>query len=96
MSIKQRAPVAGSYLLQLGMLMVSGDVLRSMRRRPCPVCCAFLGRDRDMIIVEKHNVRFWLCESGLQIEDLECGYAFPAGMSEARINVLARIRGRLL
>lgn len=92
MQSQKLAPVSGSYAAHLGRITITGTQLRRSRRRPCPVCCPYLGRDRDMVIVTKRGQRFWICESSLQVEDQDCGFVFPDGIDQSTINKLARAR----
>lgn len=90
------APVKGSYLAYLGTLTVTGNALRGGPRRACPVCCSVLARDRDMIVVRKGGMSYWICESDLQMGDTGCGFAFPVTMSKDAVNRLAVSRGHAL
>lgn len=62
--------------------------LNSNRKRyPCPVCCRFFCRDRDMIFVDDN----YICESIIWEESSSCcDFSFPVGLLEEEITRTAR------
>lgn len=87
-------PQDGSYYHLLGGIIVTGKHLRSLPQKPCPVCCRFKARDRDMIKLWWRGKWWWVCKSNIELEDEGCGFAYPITLNKARARALATKRGR--
>lgn len=56
------------------------------KKYPCPICCRFFCRDRDMILMDGEYV----CESALWEGSTTCDFSFRRGLSEEEIKQAAR------
>jgi hypothetical protein len=62
-------------------MSVKTFALQNAKKLPCPTCCRFFCRDRDMTLVDG----YYVCES-IFWESTTCNFSFPDGLSEEEIN----------
>jgi hypothetical protein len=67
------------------------------QQKTCPVCCLGLGHDDELelirVTVDGQNINMWVCNCR---RNLDCGFAYPASLSETEVEQLIEERNAYL